>query len=188
LAQRVAEAKAKYDDATTTVNRLEAEPERVRQAEVDAMSQLQLADQELDRHRLEKPKRWARVCAPREAHNWSARFAVLRAKRDHLARQHWNITENFCHVKRALHLARQKHQEACTAWQHAHAQCQQAQRRLDEAKQSGVTLVDTDFFRLLHSTRHEQTPWWSPDDQRLRDQVFMAAIAVHRAFIDTAVP
>jgi hypothetical protein len=56
LAQRVAEAKAKDDDATTTVKRLEAEPERVPQAEVDAMSQLQLADQELDLHRLKKPR------------------------------------------------------------------------------------------------------------------------------------
>jgi hypothetical protein len=186
LAQRVAEAKAKYDDASTTVKRLEEELERVRQAEVDAMSQLQLADQELDRHRLEKPKRWARVCAPREAHNWSARFAELRTQRDHLACQHRKITEKFRWVKTALHQARQKHEEACTVWQHAHARYQQALESLDEAQQSGVTLVDVDFFRLPHTRRHQQSPWWSLDDQRQRDQVFLAAIAVHLAYIDAA--
>jgi hypothetical protein len=30
------------------------------------------------------------------------------------------------------------------------------------------------------------TPWFSPASQRLRDEVFISAMAVHHAFIDAA--
>ena len=34
--------------------------------------------------------------------------------------------------------------------------------------------------------RHQATPWFPPAAQHLRDEVFISAMALHRAFIDAA--
>ncbi|MDX1998245.1 MAG: AAA domain-containing protein [Thermoanaerobaculia bacterium] len=50
----------------------------------------------------------------------------------------------------------------------------------------GAGFVDDEFFRLDHNTRHTAVPWLDQAQQRLRDDVFVAAMAVHRAFLDAA--
>ena len=80
-----------------------------------------------------------------------------------------------------------EHQNAETAWQAACAQHQQANQRLVETPQrQGVILADDAFFSREHGKRHQATPWFSPSTQRLRDEVFISAMAIHRAFIDAA--
>ncbi|MCP9446174.1 MAG: AAA domain-containing protein [Nitrospira sp.] len=125
---------------------------------VERSEQLQRVAQELDKHDLERPGFWARLFRTRTARQWvELRVALL------------------------------KWQEAETAWQTARAQHEQTKQRLAEAQQKdGVVLADAAFFELDHSKRHQMTPWFPPDAQRLRDEVFISAMAVHRAFIDAA--
>ena len=52
----------------------------------------------------------------------------------------------------------------------------------------GSGFVDERFFTLPHEDKHRATPWLVEADQRLRDEVFAAAMRVHRAFIDAAAP
>lgn len=113
---------------------------------------------ELQLHDLSMPGFWARLFRTRIARKWNE-------------------------IRRAL----LEWQNAEVAWQVACAQHQQANQRLVEAQQKhGVILTDDVFFSLEHSKRHQATPWFSPATQRLRDEVFISAIAMHRAFIDAA--
>ena len=127
-------------------------------AEAESIRQPQSVALELRKHDLLKPGFWARLFRTRTARKWSE-------------------------IRRAL----LEWQHAEGAWQVAYAQHQQANQRLVDAQQKhGVILADDDFFSLEHGKRHQATPWFSPSTQRLRDEVFISAMAMHRAFIDAA--
>jgi hypothetical protein len=90
-------------------------------------------------------------------------------------------------IEDELQRARLELQNTETAWQAACAQHQQAKQRLAEAQQKyGVVLADATFFALEHGKRHQATPWFPEVIQRQRDEVFISAMALHRAFIDAA--
>ena len=57
---------------------------------------------------------------------------------------------------------------------------------LDRREEIGARFVDRPFFDQSHEDLHRTTPWLDPATQRLRDQVFVAAIQLHKAFIDAA--
>lgn len=50
----------------------------------------------------------------------------------------------------------------------------------------GDRFVDAAFFAQDHKTRQLASPWLDAETQRLRDNVFVAAMALHKAFIDAA--
>lgn len=50
----------------------------------------------------------------------------------------------------------------------------------------GDAFVDAEFFQREHRVRQTATPWLDANGQRLRDDVFVAAMQLHRAFIDAA--
>jgi len=56
----------------------------------------------------------------------------------------------------------------------------------DESKDFNSYLRTVLFFEKEHCERHKATPWWPVTAQRARDEVFIAAVALHRAFIDAA--
>ncbi|MDF2381365.1 ATP-binding protein [Nostoc ellipsosporum NOK] len=62
-----------------------------------------------------------------------------------------------------------------------------AQEKITNArKMLGDHLIDMHFFRLPHEEKHLISPWCDKEAQRLRDNVFIAAIQLHKAFIDAA--
>ncbi|HVU54564.1 MAG TPA: ATP-binding protein [Puia sp.] len=50
----------------------------------------------------------------------------------------------------------------------------------------GPHIIDGEFFRLDHQQKHIVSPWCNEEIQKLRDDVFVAAMQVHKAFIDAA--
>jgi hypothetical protein len=50
----------------------------------------------------------------------------------------------------------------------------------------GPHFIDENFFRLPHEKRHIVSPWCTREMQVLRDDVFIASIQLHKAFIDAA--
>jgi hypothetical protein len=186
LAQTEASAAAKRDAAVETARRLDAVAATAQQAEAETSRQLQHTDQELRTHGLEKPGFWARLFRTRAAHEWSDKLAVLRTNHRTAETQHTKTTAECRRIEDELRRARLEQQHTETAWQAACTQHQQAKQRLAEAQQYGVVLADAAFFALEHGTRHQMTPWFPPAAQCLRDEVFISAMAVHRAFIDAA--
>ncbi|HEY1082134.1 MAG TPA: DEAD/DEAH box helicase, partial [Prosthecobacter sp.] len=59
--------------------------------------------------------------------------------------------------------------------------------KVQEARSShGVILTDESFWEQGHGDRHTATPWFPEKAQRARDELFIAAIQLHKAFIDAA--
>ncbi len=158
LAQGEASTKAERDAAIDNVRRLRNVTGTARKAEAEVAHQSQNADLQLRMHELSRPGFWARLFRTRTARKWSeVRRALLE----------WQTSE--------------------AAWQAACAQHQMAKQRLIDAQQKhGVILTDDAFFSQAPGKRHQATPWFSPSAQRLRDEVFISAMAMHRAFIDAA--
>jgi AAA domain-containing protein len=127
---------------------------------VQGHQQLQDAAQELHRHDLAKP-------------GFLAQWLLF-----------WTSTvRKWSELRRAL----VEWQTSESAWQAASSKHQQTRQRLLDAQQKhGVILGDQEFFQLEHGKLHQSTPWFPPAEQRLRDEVFVSAMALHRAFIDTA--
>ena len=48
------------------------------------------------------------------------------------------------------------------------------------------TIVTSEFFELSHAERQKAAPWLDAATSRLRNDVFEAAMAVHKAFVDAA--
>jgi len=111
-------------------------------------------------------------------------------------------------VQDALRLARQRHSEASSRlatreahlrmagleWQGAERSRATAaehlagvQREVEAVRHRlGPRFVDADLFAHDRSSLHLTVPWLDETQQRLRDEVFIAAMKVHRAFIDAA--
>jgi len=187
LAQGEASTKAQCEAATKTVQQVKDAESIAQQAEAEARHQLEYADQELHTHGLAKPRFWARLFRMRLACEWSAKLTSLRANHRGAKMQHTKAAAERQRIKDELRRTLLEQQNAETAWQAACAQHQQAKQRLVDAQQRhGVILADDAFFSVEHGKRHQATPWVSPATQRLRDEVFISAMAIHRAFIDAA--
>lgn len=63
---------------------------------------------------------------------------------------------------------------------------QEIRERIQAAKSAGVCMVDDEFFSWPHKDRQTASPWLSTELNRLRHEVFWAAMEAHRAFIDAA--
>jgi len=75
-------------------------------------------------------------------------------------------------------------QERLTA---VEASRREAQKSIDAARDAiGKHFIDDTTFDLPHEVLHQLSPWLSEVDQRARDAVFIAAMALHKAFIDAA--
>ncbi|MBX3329566.1 MAG: hypothetical protein KF722_04125 [Nitrospira sp.] len=187
MAQVEADAEARRDAATEKARRVDSALVIARQAEAEASRELQHADRELRAHNLTKPRFWARLFRTRSAREWSDTLDALRSNHRRAETQHTKTSTDCRRVEDELQRAVGERENAETAWQTACVQHQQVEQRLAEAQhRHGIVLADAAFFALDNGRRHQMTPWFSPDAQRLRDEVFIAAMAVHRTFIDAA--
>lgn len=51
---------------------------------------------------------------------------------------------------------------------------------------SGVIVPGTEFFASSHASKQVSNLWFDQNDARLRDDLFVAAVGLHRAFVDAA--
>jgi hypothetical protein len=178
-----------------------AEDERIaREQEIQAGSTMETARIQLDRaeeeqrrcedrlqeHDRASPPWWSRLFRTRRARTWSSgRMPLLaatqqaRKSRSEAARAVSTSDEELLEAaaKRRgaelfLRTARQRHLEA--------------QQTIERARAQGGVFIDQEFWALPHAERHQVTPWLNDEHQRARDDVFVAAIALHKAFLDAA--
>lgn len=119
---------------------------------------IESASKELRIHASTKPGFWARLFRTRAARAWNELQSALLELQSR---------------ESSLRSARAEHEKT--------------KRRIHEVQEKhGVVIPDTAFFRGDHRVRHQATPWFNDAAQRRRDDVFIAAMAVHRAFADAA--
>ena len=116
------------------------------------------AHEELRIHASMKPGFWARLFRTQAARQWKELHSTLL---------------DLQQKEAASRSARDEHEKT--------------KRRVMEAQDKyRIEVVDSAFFKKEHCAKHKATPWWPIAAQRARDEVFVAAILLHRAFIDAA--
>jgi hypothetical protein len=150
---------AKADDtATRQYSEVVRQVKHLYQQHQNLSPDLQSASEELRIHALAKPGFWARLFRTKAARQW-----------------------------KELHTALLDLKQKESAWKSARAEHERTKHRVVELqKKHGIEIADSAFFEKEHCEKHQATPWWPLAAQRARDEVFIAAVALHRAFVDAA--
>lgn len=131
---------------------------RLLQQHYDVVSDIKSASEELGFHALRKPGFWARLFRTRAARAWNE-------------------------IQSALIELQQKE----SIFQSARREHEKTKQRILEAQEKyGLVIADSAFFKKDPRESHQATPWFHAAAQRARDEVFIAAMALHRAFVDAA--
>jgi len=131
---------------------------RLRQQHQYEMRDIKSASEELLIHASAKPGFWARLFRTRAAQAWNEIQSAL------------------------LELEQRE-----SSLQSARSEYEKTKCRIVEAQEKyGIEIADSAFFAKHPRDLHQATPWFNAAAQRVRDDLFIAAMALHRAFIDAA--
>lgn len=152
-----------------------------------AETRFQLAGGSRAKHNQSKPGFFARLFRTKQARAWVTQAKLLQTALLNagqvLARLKTLVQrsqDEFNHATEALNAAN-------VALTTAISNREKAENILEEArKKHNVVIADAAFFNQEHSQKQRATPWFPLAAQQDRDEVFIAAMEVHRAFIDAA--
>jgi energy-coupling factor transporter ATP-binding protein EcfA2 len=140
----------------------------------------------LSAHMLSRPRWFARLFRTTPARTWHAAYVPLHTTLETAlcASAAAALRSASCGVEftRAI----EAHKTATSALAAATSEHETAVRKVSEARARGVRIADDAFFAAGHGAVHLATPWYPDEAQRSRDEVFIAAMKVHRAFIGVA--
>ncbi len=152
-----------------------------------ARSQVERDKMLLDSHLAGRPGFFSRLFGTVTWKSWWSTQQKLSATL-HQSAQYSHVADG------ALELAR-------TEWSKAQSQLQQLDREISNKRQAvskfeataaqarsrlGDRVIDELFFKREHEAIHLMAPWLSDDVHRMREDVFAAALVVHKAFIDAS--
>lgn len=120
--------------------------------------------------------------------------------------QAWNTerqrqSDAFEHAVRAVQIAGEKMQAARSEWNRATSELQRLDARIGQKqgevtelqvkaaqarKRLGTRVIDDLFFQQDHEAIHLTAPWLPDDVHRMREDLFSASLALHKAFIDAS--
>jgi hypothetical protein len=187
LRQTEAEAKRAVETAIAISTNALASLETARQEHKNTELTATAADKEVATHFVCRPGFFARLFFTAKARAWTARHREL-VQKGELARETVRVVQLEEQRREiAVRDAAAAEQAAREAHQRINNEHRIAAEKLAEARSKfGVTLADEEFFAREHGQKHIGTPWFSPQAQRVRDDVFISAVSLHRAFIDAA--
>lgn len=152
-----------------------------------AQSNCKDAEEKLAQHDQTAPGFFARLFRTRRARSWqSARVPLA------------EISERTQQVQalasRSLSECDERLRQAIAQWQaaeqHRSAVAAHHASSWNEVKAAreriGAGFIDESFFDLNSEVKHKIAPWLNAEQQRARDDVFVAAMALHKAFADAA--
>jgi hypothetical protein len=138
-------------------------------------------------HMRSRPGFFARLLRTTRHKTWVARELVLRRYLDHAksiaaeaASLKGSATSRLSTTNDSMKAAEAAHGEAESKHQCAIETLASWRRHL------GPRFIDDAFANREHADRHTIAPWFDDETNRLRDDVFIAAISLHKAFIDAA--
>jgi hypothetical protein len=159
---------------------------RAQQQEEVVARQLHLIDEQVRTHSATRPGFWARLFRTRGAREWARLEDILTGQGAEARARVNDAQAERQRIEIERYQAASEKKSADAAWQASSELHQQVKQRLAKARELGVVVVDDSFFSMDHSSRQQATPWFTDVAQRVRDEVFIAAVAVHRAFADAA--
>jgi ABC-type cobalamin/Fe3+-siderophores transport system ATPase subunit len=187
LAREAAEAETAASRAGEAVSRGQAAAGKARPQHTEAEAQRNAAEAALAEHNRRAPNLLARLLRTRSAREWQSTGTPLEAAAgqaraaaaitgQRLAQEEKALQEATAHARSAESL------RAETARRHA-----EARRAVQTGHETlGDRFLDDAFWKRKHADKQKTPPWLADEQQRLRDSVFVAAMALHRAFLDAA--
>jgi len=187
LAREAAEAETAASRAGEAVPRGQAATDKARPLHREAEAQRNAAEAALAEHNRRAPNLLARLLRTRSAREWQSTGTPLEAAAgqaraaaaitgQRLAQEEKALQDATAHARSAESL------RAETASRHA-----EARRAVQAGHETlGDRFLDSTFWERKHADKQKTPPWLADEQQRLRDSVFVAAMALHRAFLDAA--
>lgn len=138
-------------------------------------------------HRASKPNWFKRLFSIGDAKDWKIRERMLKQSLDQNARELAEENKRLEHKQQELAKSEALARGTERVAQEAQQQQARARQKIATEKQKlGPNLLDGDFFAATHDERQQISPWNDPTLTDLRNRVFTAAMALHRAFITAA--
>jgi hypothetical protein len=187
LAREESEAAAGVLAAQGVEDRAQVTREATRVCFSEARSEWTLAEERLAAHDRTTPGFLARLFRTRQARGWQLARRSLQAARDRSQETHSRASKEMSAAQEGVRQAVAKRQiaernHAAAADRYTAAQYEVAAAR----ERIGVGFIDADFFSRDRADLHKTSAWLTAEQQRARDDVFVSAMALHRAFIDAA--
>lgn len=153
----------------------------------EAKKKVQRAAELRDRHSGSKPSWLARLLRRSEFKTWKIKFDRLRSDVNHFDSKRLAIASEADALERQLKDAQRQRSQLSKQLDRLKGERDQLVSDIDEIKAGlDVEIPDSDFFEGDDEKVQTSSVWFDKASQHLRDDVFEAAIKVHRAFIDCA--
>jgi hypothetical protein len=183
----VANAEAAVADLFAERPRIAADLDRCR-ANVDAagVEHVRRLD-ELQHHRQTRPGLFARLLRTERWMTWSRANAGFVDAEANVANLLQTATGELAEANAAQNAVAENLRNAEERLAIARQRVAQLSATIDAVRRMlGERLIDEDFFARGHEGVHRASPWMPENLQRKREDLFIAAMAAHRAFIDAS--
>src|SRR5262249_39591930 len=140
-----------------------------------------------DEHAAVRPGFFARLLGTAKFRAWRVRDAELKRKLADAAARRQAAATTCDAAAKAMTDAENGLQAAQTDYADARTRADKGAQILNawQAK-LGKRMLDPSFAERRHEERHLLAPWFDDQIHRLRDDVFVAAMALHKAFANAA--
>jgi hypothetical protein len=188
LLEAKSRAQADIKQAEHAIGQRKAALEKCETHERRCEHEFAAAESRLRDHRREPPSCWTWLIDPERYRRWltidrelMTGWRATRDERQAAGVRRRNAVNELTEADVRLNAAR-------TELGRILAECAQVDQRIAAAREQGVAFAHGDDLPDNHRDRQLLSPWFTPTDHRLRDEVFAAAISLHRAFIDASAP
>lgn len=185
-----AEAKALVQtqgDLEATLEKLADKKSLVEALNAECRTILNESQDALARHQHHKPGWLIRLFRLREARAWNARNDTLSTTERSHAKSAQEAKASLSQIEAALGNTRQRLDETRERSKQVDGERHQAERKFATAREAlAAPIPDDTFFDQDDQIVQTAHLWFDDECSRERDDLFEAAMAVHRAFIDCA--
>ncbi len=173
--------------AGEAVARGQAAVEKARALHADALARRSDAEAQLADHDDRAPSLLARLFQTRKAREWRSVRAPLAVTAQKVRADAASAAQQLAHDEKALNDANAHGRSAESLRVDAAHRHREARREVEAWRERlGDRFIDEVFWEKPHADKQRVSPWLDAERQRLRDEVFVAAMALHRAFVDAA--
>jgi len=168
-------------------NEFVARVETLRKERDQASARHTQASAAWNRHKSSRPGLFARLARTDEAKAWAEEAAVWRRPLDLAAKELTVLEDDIKKTERARSLAAAKAQVFEMGLERERGQLSARSQLITEhrTRLSG-RMIDEEKFQEGHVSWNQSTPWVTEAVNAKRENLFIAALALHRAFIDAA--